>query len=242
MRKTMFIILCIAMLFALASCTQKVTDGLGTVSFAQSRTRDLFASISYPDANSLLWDITATKLSGGSTVGQGTTEGALLTDTFGPYSTGRWEFSLVGKDGQGNTVYTGSTVALIAQGENALTVDVSPAGETGTVLFENCNFPQNMGVGTQFTGFQVYIDGERRLGFNTMGATRNGNLYTVADQSIELSAGLHDVYVELTGSEQREYQNFKVRVEGGLTTTVSFGTFEGTNTFTVNVTVNEAVE
>ena len=92
MKRFMYVLLAVMLL---TSCSQ--AERFGNVSFTRGTSRDLFASIEYPDENSLLWDITATKLSSGSKVGEGFVEDALLTDTFGPFSVGRWSFELNGK-------------------------------------------------------------------------------------------------------------------------------------------------
>ena len=237
MKKTGIITIIVLALLLAVSCHSE--SGLGTVTFSESVSRDLTASIGYPDVNSLLWDITATKLSSGSTVGQGTVEGALLTDEFGPFSTGRWEFSLVGKDGE-TTVYRGSTTAQITEGPNLLEVSVSPVGETGTLVFSNCNFPHDNGTAL-YSGLYIFIDSERVYGAGTQYLTEGTGVWLVPEQTYELSAGLHDVEVIYNGNEPLTAHTFKVRIEGGLTTTVTFGKFEGTAGLVVNLEQLEAI-
>ena len=226
----------------LSSCSQKNVEAYGTVTFDEAVPRDLFASIGYPDVNSLLWDITATKLSKGSRGGEGTTEGALLTDTFGPFSVGRWEFALVGKQ-DGETVYEGTTTAQIVEGANSLEVSVNPVGQSGTLVFTGCNFPPDNGNGAEYTGVQILIDGERVFGIGRQNCQAGvSGMWVIADQTTTLSAGLHDVEVLFVGNEPITAESFKVRIVGGLTTSVTFGTFEGTTGFTVNVEQAEAIE
>ena len=230
----------IAVLVVSTSCsTQEKT---GTVTFTQGVSRDLFASIGYPDANSLLWDITATKLSKGSRGGEGTTEGVLLTDTFGPYSVGRWEFTLTGRDGE-TAVYEGSTTAYIAEGSNLLEVTVNPIGETGTLVFSGCNFPFDNGNGAEYSGVQIYVDGQMTFGVGRNYCEQNANgLWVIPEQTMTLSTGLHDISVLLGGNEPATIETFKVRIVGGLTTTVTFGTFEGSTGIVVSVNKMEAIE
>ena len=226
----------------LSSCSQENAEAVGTVTFSETVPRDLCASIGYPDVNSLLWDITATKLSKGSKGGEGTVEGALLTDTFGPFSVGRWEFILVGKDG-GDVVYEGTTTAQITEGPNALEVSVNPVGQSGTLVFSGCNFPPDNGNGAEYSGAQILIDGERVFGISRNYCTQGvGGMWVIADQTTALCAGLHDVEVLFVGNEPITAESFKVRIVGGLTTTVTFGTFEGRASFSVNVEQMEAIE
>lgn len=229
----------IAVLVVSTSCSQEKT---GTVIFTQGVSRDLFASIGYPDANSLLWDITATKLSKGSKAGEGVLSDVLLTDTFGPFSTGHWEFTLVGKDGE-TAVYEGSTTACITEGSNSIEVTVNPIGETGTLVFSGCNFPFDNGSGAEYTGVQIYVDGAMKFGVGRNYCEQNANgMWVIPEQTMTLSTGLHDVSVLLGGNEPATVETFKVRIVGGLTTTVTFGTFEGSTGIVVSVNRMEAIE
>lgn len=239
MRKSVTIaIIIMALLFAVSCSTEQKT---GTVTFTQGVSRDLFASIGYPDVNSLLWDITATKLSKGSRTGEGVFSDVLLTDELGPFSTGRWEFSLVGKDGD-ETVYEGTTTAQIAEGPNALEVSVNPVGQSGTLVFSGCNFPFDNGSGAEYTGVQIYVDGAMKFGVGRNYCEQNANgMWVVPEQSTQLEEGLHDISVLLGGNEPVTIETFKVRIVGGLTTTVTFGTFEGKVGLVVSVDRQEAL-
>ena len=239
MRKAITItIIVMALLLAVSCNTEQKT---GTVTFTHGVSRDLCASIGYPDADSLLWDITATKLSKGSKTGEGVLSDALLTDEFGPFSTGRWEFTLVGKD-TGTAVYEGVTTAYIAEGANTVVVTVDPIGETGTLVFSGCNFPPDNGNGAEYSGAQILIDGERVFGISRNHCQQNANgMWVMADQTTALTAGLHDIEVMFVGNEPMTAESFKVRIVGGLTTTVTFGIFEGNPVFDIVVDEQEAL-
>ena len=240
MKKSITITIIVMALLLAVSCHSEST--LGTVTFTQGVSRDLFASIGYPDANSLLWDITATKLSKGSKAGEGVLSDVLLTDEFGPFSTGHWEFTLVGKD-TGTAVYEGSTTAYIVEGSNLLEVTVNPIGETGTLVFSGCNFPFDNGSGAEYTGVQIYVDGAMKFGVGRNYCQQNANgMWVIPEQSTQLEEGLHDVSVLLGGNEPTTVETFKVRIVGGLTTTVTFGTFEGSTGIVVSVNRMEAIE
>ncbi|MBQ7508171.1 MAG: hypothetical protein IJT52_02455 [Spirochaetales bacterium] len=237
MKRFMYVLLAVMLL---TSCSQ--AERFGNVSFTRETSRDLFASIEYPDENSLLWDITATKLSSGSNVGEGLVEDALLTDTFGPFSVGRWSFELNGKK-DGTVVYHGSTTAQITEGPNPIEVVLSSVGEKGTLIFAGCNFPFDNGSGAEYSGAQIYIDGERVFGINRLYCTRgDSGLWSVPEQETALTPGLHDVEIMLNGNEPITVERFKVRIEPGLTTSVTFGTFEGVSTFVITLETKEAIE
>ena len=241
MKKTTILITAIITALLLASCAQQ-TDRTGYVTFGYAAGRDVFATIGYPDVNSLTWDITATKLSKGSKTGEGVLSDALLTDEFGPFSTGRWEFTLVGKD-TGTAVYEGVTTAYIAEGANTVVVTVDPIGETGTLVFSGCNFPPDNGNGAEYSGAQILIDGERVFGISRNHCQQNANgMWVMADQTTALTAGLHDIEVMFVGNEPMTAESFKVRIVGGLTTTVTFGIFEESPVFDIVVDEQEALE
>ena len=236
------VIAIIVALALLVSCAQDTRDKTGYVTFGYATSRDIFATIGYPDVNSLTWDITATRLSKGSKTGEGVLSDALLTDEFGPFSTGRWEFTLVGKD-TGTAVYEGVTTAYIAEGANTVVVTVDPIGETGTLVFSGCNFPPDNGNGAEYSGAQILIDGERVFGISRNHCQQNANgMWVMADQTTALTAGLHDIEVLFVGHEPMTAESFKVRIVGGLTTTVTFGIFEGNAGLVVNVEQMEAIE
>ena len=237
---TILVLLALFVVILAVSCSTE--QKTGTVTFTQGVSRDLCASIGYPDADSLLWDITATKLSKGSKEGEGVFSDALLTDEFGPFSTGRWEFTLVGRDGE-TAVYEGNTTAYITEGSNTIEVTVDPVGETGTLVFSGCNFPFDNGSGAEYSGVQIYVDGQMTFGVGRNYCQQNANgMWVVPQQSTQLEAGLYDVSVLLGGNEPATVETFKVRIVGGLTTTVTFGTFEGNAGLVVNVDRQEAIE
>ena len=225
-------IIVMALLLAV-SCSQQVGDSLCLVSFSAARSRDLTAHIDYPAVNSLTWDITAVKADNGGTTGEGLHEGVLLTDEVGPFSAGRWTFTLEGKDDGGTIIYAGSEEAVIGRGTASVSVTVTPQGETGTLCFTDR---------VLFSSLNVYIDGRMRLGFTDSESELEGGFLWCPDKSVSLTAGVHDVRLELGGSETRVTDTFKVRIEGGLTTYVTAGTFVGNGQFGVVLEQREALE
>ena len=234
------IVILIAGLMLLASCVQEPQsmDGLGYVGFSQEpQSKDVYAGISYPVAENLLWTIEAVKQDNHSTIGEGIIEGALLTDTFGPYSIGKWSFSLKGYDGE-KLVYEGSATATIGEGHNNVRVVVTPHGETGTLRVAGSNIPN-----TGYNGADILVDGERLMEFSYASLRLNTerNYYELEEQSIEVPAGIHDIVVRLHEADYEVYTSFKLRIKGGLTTTLTFGTFEGSVGLTVIVDEEDAI-
>lgn len=210
------------------SCSQ--TEHFGYVSF-DGRPKDIIASIAYPAPESQVWTVTATKADNGSRTGEGTYDGVLLTDVLGPFSVGRWSFSF------GSENYSGTTTVRISEGENHVDATVSPKGETGTLLFTGCNIEP-----TSNDFLFISVDGEKAASFavERLEARSDGRL-AVTDREIGLSAGLHNVTVTVEAKDTQTLEDFIVRVEPGLVTTVSFGTFEGQAFLEINVETHEAV-
>ena len=67
-------------------------------------------------------------------------------------------------------------------------------------------------------------------------------MWSVPEQETALTPGLHDVEIMLNGNEPITVESFKVRIEPGLTTSVTFGTFEGVSTFVITLETKEAIE
>ena len=225
MKRTFIIIAALALL---VSCAQDTEDRTGYVTFGYATSRDVMASISYPVPENLVWTVTATKNNKGPTTGQGTYGEVLLTDELGPFSVGSWTFVF------DSDIYHGEVSANIAEGNNRIDVNVSSTGETGTLAFENCNMPADA------TGVYIYDGEERIFGMGKQYMTeREDGRYGIPAQEFDLEPGIHDVTVTYNGTDMEE--TFKVRVVGGLVTTVSFGVFEGSPVFRIVVDEQEAL-
>ena len=241
------LVLVLAVLALATSCSQKVEDGLATVNFTQAVSRDIFASIAYPDVNTLTWSLTAEKLDKGSTTGAGKVEDALLTDEFGPFSVGRWQFTFEGYSDDGVKVYSGSVNATLEQGANSVEVEVTPQGETGTLVLSGCNIDADNPFGTGEPMFWALLSvngsGSGLIRREELTKRADG-LYDIKDTTRTLAPGVHEVCVRVENQDASLsacVASFKVRVEPGLVTTVSFGRFEGKATVTVTVTEHEAI-
>lgn len=229
MKKAATIIIAVMALFFAVSCTQ--TEHFGYVSF-DGRAKDIIASIAYPTPESQVWTVTATRIDNGSKTGEGTYNDILLTDVLGPFSVGRWSFAFESEN------YGGTTTVRIGEGENHVEATVAPKGGTGTLLFTGCNIEP-----TSNDFLFISVDGEKRASFavERFEARRDGRL-SVTDKEIELEAGLHEITVTVEAKDTQTLESFMVRVEPGLVTTVSFGTFEGQAFLEINVETHEAVE
>ena len=221
------LILAIAALL-LVSCAQNTEDRTGYVTFGYASSRDVMASIGYPTPESLVWTVTAVKNSKGATTGQGTYEEVLLTDQLGPFSVGSWTFTF------DSDIYHGEESVNITEGINSIDINVTTSGETGILVFRDCTIPANA------TGIYIDLDGQRILGMGRQYMTeRENGGYEIPMREQETTAGIHDVSVTYNGTNLSE--TFKVRVVQGLTTTVTFGIFEGNPVFNIVVDEQEAL-
>ena len=225
MKKTL--IIAIAALALLASCAEK-TDSTGYVTFGYGSSRDVTASIGYPQPESQVWTVTAVKNTRGTATGAGTYNDVLLTDTLGPFSTGTWTFTF------DSDVYHGEVTVELTEGDNSIDVNVVTTGETGTLRFENCCIPAGS------TGVYIDMDDNRIVGMgsNYMTAREYGG-FDMPVREVETEPGIHDITVTYNGTLRTE--TFKVRIVAGLVTTVSFGIFEGSPQFNVIVNEQEAL-
>lgn len=222
-RVTTAIVLTLVAMLAI-SCT--TDQKFGYVTFGTAR--DVFATIEYPAPEGQIWTVTATKTSRGSKTGEGTYDKVLLTDSLGPFSVGQWTFVF------DSELYHGEVSVQIVEGANAIDVVTSSKGKTGRLTFALCNIPGNA------TGVYIYDGEERIFGMgNSYMTLRDDGLYAVPTQSYDLEPGIHDIRVTYNGTDEGE--TFKVRVLAGLTTTVSFGIFEGKLMFNVTVEKVEAL-
>jgi len=225
MKKALIIL---ATIVILASCAGVEENKEAFVTFRQSASRDVMASITYPAPEGLVWTVTATKNSKGPATGQGTYEQVLLTDSIGPFSIGSWTFAF------DSDIYHGETTVVLTEGSNEVNVNVSTEGETGTLRFTGCTIPEGS------TGIYIDLDEERIVGMgsNYMTAREYGG-FDMPVREVEAEPGIHDITVTYNGTLRTE--TFKVRIVAGLVTTVSFGIFEGSPQFNVIVNEQEAL-
>lgn len=82
MKKMALALVVLAVTLGLCSCAQDVSrdDGLCTVTFSADRSRDVLASIAYPEPMSQTWTLVAEKKDNGSATGAGSYDKVLLTD------------------------------------------------------------------------------------------------------------------------------------------------------------------
>ena len=225
MKKALIIL---ATIVILASCAGVEENKEAFVTFRQSASRDVSASITYPAPQGLVWTVTAVKNTRGTATGAGTYNDVLLTDTLGPFSTGTWTFTF------DSDVYHGEVTVELTEGDNSIDVNVVTTGETGTLRFENCCIPAGS------TGVYIDMDDNRIVGMgsNYMTAREYGG-FDMPVREVEAEPGIHDITVTYNGTLRTE--TFKVRIVAGLVTTVSFGIFEGSPQFNVIVNEQEAL-
>jgi len=228
----------LAVALGLCSCAQDVSrdDGLCTVTFSADRSRDVLASIAYPEPMSQTWTLVAEKKDNGSATGAGSYDKVLLTDGFGPFSTGRWTFTLISED------YRGEVTTILSEGANAISIDLSLKAGDGNIRLVGCNAPQTES-GLTFSRAEVLMDGKVLFSLDKSYAGLVDGKWRFAQVESCASPGIHDMEVRLMDSSQSAYrtETFKLRVEPRVTTELSFGVFEGSAGFTVNLDRKEGI-
>lgn len=247
-RNQITIIATIVMALLLAvSCSQKAVDGLGTVRLTNELSREVTASIDYPDVNSLTWKVSATKTSRGSKVGEGLYENVILTDFMESFSIGVWNFVLDGYDGT-TKVYHGEKEAYIIEGENTIEISVSTVSEYGKWTIVNSHFT-DYGLsarGERLAEIQVIVDGTVANTYSKNAViTRNDGLLQFQTDPIVKSAtdGVHTFRIVFVGNNGSRItaEEFKARIVGGLVTEISFGKFEGKTGLSVTIDEQDAI-
>ena len=243
MKRTLFVI--IATLLVVCSCTLDnstyvLDNSVGYVTFCDTG-RGVTASISYPEIYDKTWTVIATKIDGGASEGAGVYEDALITDTFGAFSVGQWQFVLEGYD-NGVKVLEGSVTTTIKVGSNSVPVLLHTTASDGTLSFEGSNF--SMSDKGAVTKAILKIDGEDAKSWTYMQmTTTDGDLYMIPDFTKALSKGIHTLrlrYVFQSGDYEDE-PVISFRIDGGATTHITTGLTEGNLTFSITLDTVEPI-
>lgn len=158
MKKNILYLICIlslALIFAVAcNNSNSVEDLTGSVNFAGDGSRSLSTALNLPGAGDLYWYYTAEKVSGlntGAASNQRVKEGTGLNATVGPFSVGRWNFTLIAYaslNDNGSPQYpvyrgTATNVTINPGVTNSVNVNVNYIGTTegvGSVELKNVSF------------------------------------------------------------------------------------------------------
>ena len=220
------------------SCSQRGASDVGYVSFDTSTSRGISAFIEYPSLLDRTWNLTAVKLDSNGTIGAGIYEDILMTDAIGPFSVGRWRFTITDCDGK----ITGTSEATVKPGNNTISVTVRSTETKGTLSVENCNVLLSKTGNVLYV--DLYIDGER---INTNWVTaqlssEDGDYYVLPTITQNLSPGIHTIrlYYATDGGGQSS-ETVSVRIVNGMTTHFSIGEHEGNLGFSVAFEETDAI-
>ena len=244
MKRTLFVI--IVTLLIVCSCTLDnstyvLDNSVGYVTFCDSE-RGITASISYPEIYDKTWTVTATKTDGGASVGAGVYDDALLTDTFGAFSTGQWRFMLEGYD-NGVKVLEGSVTTTIKVGSNSVSVQLHTTASDGVLSFEGSNFSMTeKGAATKAI---LVVDNEDAKSWTYMQMTTEDNdMYFMPTFTKTLGKGIHTLhlrYVFESGDVENE-PDISFRIDGGAVTHIIIGLVDGSLLFSVSLDMVEPLE
>lgn len=222
----------------LDNSTDVLHNSTGTVCILTGESRGISASIDYPELHSLIWSLTAVKADNGETIGEGTTEDALLTDTFGPYSTGLWDFTLKGYD-NGVLIYEGSARHTVLSGPNTIEIQVSPAGDGGTLSVEDCTLAQAFKGNATTVSYLVEDTKVNTVSFSLL--ELSDGVYSLPDKTVELEAGIHlfRLGVSNMSGEITYIQSVRFRILPNCVTHLTIGMHAGTGALEVTVLEQE---
>ena len=236
MKRLLPFLMILSMIFV--SCSQRGASDVGYVSFDTSTSRGISAFIEYPSLLDRTWNLTAVNLDSNGTIGAGTYEDLLMTDAIGPFSVGRWRFTITDCDGK----ITGTSEATVKPGNNAISVTVRSTETKGTLSVENCNFLLSKTGNVLYV--DLYIDGER---INTNWVTaqltsEDGDYYVLPTITQNLSQGIHTIrlYYATDGGGQSS-ETVSIRIVNGMTTHFSIGEHEGSLAFSVAFEETDAI-
>ena len=226
MRKAFLFLLLLTLLCSCVLDNSTVLDNsVGMVTFSSEVSRGITAFIEYPTLLDKTWTLTAEKLDSGGTIGEGTYEDVILTDSFGPFSVGSWRFTITDSEGK----ITGSTTAAIRAGNNTISISVHSTASKGTLIVENCDFMISK-MGT-VNYVDLYVDSQRVGQTNWVTAnltSEDGDYYVLPSVTVQLSEGIHTVrlYYGTDGGGQSS-ETVNVRIVKGMTTHFTVGETEG---------------
>lgn len=231
MRK-FFVVLLFAVIL-LVSCSNEVSvsseNGLGYITFGETQSRAILASVDYESPYEKVWTITAVKTDNGETTGEGELTNVLLTDSIGPFSTGTWSFYLEGFEGE-TKVYEGSVDCTIQTGSNAIEVELESIGSEGSLSITGSNFSKPSGKTP--TTVYLYLDNSSIESWSASELTFQDNLYSIPSyQRTAIPKGVHTISLKCLCVENSLVEtplfSVSIRVDANATTSLSFGKFQG---------------
>lgn len=211
----------------IVSCSSDINknEPLAFVSFGGSPKSISSSNHNLPLSDNLIWKYSATKKDFGLTTGETTNESnvngsttGLGSNRLGPFSVGKWEFTLSGYDNSGNKIYTGKTeITLEANTFSQVSVPIQYVAPSNVV---NGSYKLN---NVTFNGaVKVEVIATRVDGNNSSSIS---NEFDLIDGSItatinEIPAGIYKF--ELNAKDGNEtvvsYSSLYVLIMEGLTT------------------------
>ena len=217
------------LVFLLFSCS--VSTETAYVSFSPFSSRGIAASVTYPSLAGQTWTLTASKTDGGDTTGAGVYEEILLTDTFGPFASGSWSFTL------SSALFEGTVTPTLHAGPNTVSVSVHTLGDKGTLSIEDCNF--SLSDKGAVSSVILKVDGSDLKTWTMLElSSDDDDLYFIPTYTKKLAKGIHYLvfrYVFQNGDYEDD-EEIAFRIDAQATTHLTVG--ETDSSFLLNVTLD----
>ena len=221
------------LVFTLIFAACSTDDSRAYVSFSTNTSRGISADVTYPSMLGQTWTLVASKTDGGDTTGGGTYEDILLTDTFGPFASGSWSFTL------SSDLFEGTATPTLHAGPNTVHISVHTLGDKGTLSLEDCNF--SLSDKGAVSSVILKVDDSDLKTWTLLELSSDDNdLYFIPTFTKKLTKGIHHLvlrYVFQSGDYEDD-DDIVFRIDAQATTHMTIGETE--SSFLLNVTLDEA--
>lgn len=255
MKKNYLIFIMIITLGLVLSCSNNnsFSDKTAMITFGNSSSRELNSSNQIPMSNDLYWYYTAEKMDGGYSTGTALTQTPVkegvtgyLNKSVGPFSYGKWKFTLYGYADSNckDLIYSGvNSDVSIGATNSTVNVTVSyrnESGKDGYLLIENVNFiTASTSTTASITSATMTItkDGSTEEPI-VKNLTKTNN--TFSHKKITLKNGVYKLDFQLrdnAGNEVGTVNGKYVLILSGRVTKVSGSISENTEYGSFNVTI-----
>lgn len=260
MKKNYLIFIMIITLGLVLSCSNNnsFSDKTAMITFGNSSSRELNSSNQIPMSNDLYWYYTAEKIDGGYSTGTALTQTPVkegvtgyLNKSVGPFSYGKWKFTLYGyaDSNRKDLIYSGVN-SDVSIGATNSTVNVTvryqnESGKDGYLLIEDVNFiTASTSTTASITSAKMTITRDGASGSLAVKNLTNNNL-KFSHEKITLTDGVYKLDFQLrdnAGNEVGTVNGKYVLILSGRVTKVSGSISENTEYGSFKVTISNPAD